>query len=174
MSYLLAMTLIKILTFLLGMKTMHSTKLKQGRKAPDFKFINKSGKEQSLSDLKGKKVVLYFYPKDSTPGCTAQACNLRDNYAALKRKGYVILGVSADSEKLHQKFTEKYDLPFTLIPDTDKTIIGKYDVWGKKKFMGREYEGIVRTTFVIDEEGKIEKILTDIDTKNHTDQILGE
>jgi thioredoxin-dependent peroxiredoxin len=148
------------------------TRLKVGDKAPDFKAKDQSGKEISLKDFKGKKLVLYFYPKDDTPGCTKEACNLRDNYSALKKKGYAIVGVSADTEKKHQKFIDKYDLPFSLLADTDKKVIEAYDVWGEKKFMGRVFDGIIRTTFVIDEKGKIEKIITDVDTKNHTEQIL--
>lgn len=150
----------------------HSTKLKEGQKAPDFTGKDENGKTVSLKDFTGKKVVLYFYPKDDTPGCTAQACNLRDNYKALLKKGYVVIGVSADEEKKHKKFKEKYDLPFPLIADVDLKIIKKYDVWGEKQFMGRTFDGIIRTTFVIDEKGKIEEIITKVDTKEHTAQIL--
>lgn len=150
----------------------HTTKWKAGDKAPDFKGKDQNGKLISLKDLKGKKVVLYFYPKDDTPGCTAQACNLRDNYSLLKKKGYVVIGVSADSEKKHQKFIEKYDLPFPLIADEEMEIIKKYDVWGEKKFMGKTYDGIIRTTFVIDEKGKLKEVITDVKTKEHTAQII--
>lgn len=148
--------------------------LKVGEVAPEFKAINQNGETISLNDYKGKKVVLFFYPKDSTPGCTAEACNLRDNYQELLKEGFVVIGVSADSEKSHQKFIEKNNLPFPLIPDVEKEIINSYGVWGPKKFMGKEYEGIHRTTFVISEEGKIEKIFTKVKTKNHTEQILEE
>lgn len=152
----------------------YSTHLKEGEQAPDFKAKDQTGTEVQLADFKGKKVVLYFYPKDDTPSCTNQACNLRDNYALLKEKGYVIIGVSADEEKKHVKFTKKYDLPFQLLADTDKKIILAYDVWGEKQFMGRIFDGIVRTTFVIDEKGRIEKIIRDVKTKSHTEQILND
>jgi len=154
------------------LKSSHSTRLKEGDKAPDFSFVNADGITISLKDLKGKKVILYFYPKDDTPGCTAESCNLRDNYSSLKRKGYEVIGVSKDDAKSHSKFIKKYKLPFTLIPDTDKEIIKDYDVWGKKTFMGRTFDGIIRTTFVIDEKGKIEKIIRKVDTDNHTEQII--
>jgi peroxiredoxin Q/BCP len=150
----------------------HSTRLKAGEQAPDFKANDQTGKEVRLSDFKGKKVVLYFYPKDDTPTCTNQACNLRDNHALLKKKGYVVLGVSADDEKKHVKFTKKYDLPFQLLADVDKKIIHAYDVWGEKLFMGRLFDGIVRTTFIIDEKGIIERVLTDVKSKTHAEQIL--
>jgi peroxiredoxin Q/BCP len=146
--------------------------LKEGDKAPDFAGNDQSGKTIKLADFKGKKLVLYFYPKDDTPGCTSQACNLRDNYSDFKKKGYEIIGVSADDEKKHTKFIEKYSLPFSLIADTDKAIINAYGVWGKKKFMGREYEGVLRTTFVIDEKGIIEKIIADVKVKEHSNQII--
>ena len=148
------------------------TRLKKGDKAPDFKAKDQNGKIVSLKDFKGKKLVLYFYPKDDTPGCTNEACNLRDNYSALKKQEYAIVGVSADDEKKHTKFIKKYELPFPLLADVDKKMIEAYDVWGEKHFMGRTYDGIVRTTFVIDENGKIEKVITDVDTKNHTEQII--
>ncbi len=148
--------------------------LKPGDKAPDFNGNDQQGKLISLNNFKGKKLVLYFYPKDDTPGCTAEACNLRDNYSTLIKKGYAIIGISADNEKSHQKFVEKFKLPFSLIADTDKQIIKAYGVWGPKKFMGREFDGILRTTFVIDENGVIEKIFSKVDTKNHTSQIIGE
>lgn len=150
------------------------THLKEGDKAPDFKARDQNGKEVSLSDFRGKKVVLYFYPKDDTPGCTAEACNFRDNYKDLRDKGFEVIGVSADNEKKHQKFADKYDLPFTLLADTDKEVINAYGVWGKKKFMGRTYDGIHRETFVIDEEGKIEKVFEKVKTKEATEQILGD
>lgn len=151
----------------------HPTTLKEGDKAPDFSVKDQDGKTVSLKDYKGKKVILYFYPKDDTPGCTAEACNLRDHYTMLQKKDYEVLGVSADSEKSHKKFADKFKLPFTLLADTDKDIVTKYGVWGEKKFMGRKYMGIFRTTFLIDEKGKIEKIIKEVDTKNHTEQVLG-
>ncbi len=147
-------------------------KLVVGDAAPEFTATDQHGKEISLQSFKGRKVVLYFYPKDDTPGCTAEACNLRDNYDALLKKGYVVIGVSPDPLKSHVKFTEKYELPFPLIPDTEKSIIMAYGAWGPKKFMGKSYEGVLRSTFVIDENGFIEKIFTKVDTKNHTEQIL--
>jgi peroxiredoxin Q/BCP len=150
----------------------HITHLKTGDKAPNFKAKDQDGNSISLKDFAGKKLVLYFYPKDDTPSCTNEACNLRDNFGSLKKKGYAIVGVSADEEKKHKKFIAKYDLPFPLIADTDKKVIEAYDVWGEKFFMGRTFDGIVRTTFVIDEKGKIEKVITDVKTKNHTEQIL--
>jgi len=148
------------------------TTLKQGDKAPDFKGTDQSGNIISLNDFKGSKLVLYFYPKDSTPGCTAEACDLRDNYAVLMKKGYNVIGVSADNEISHKKFIEKYNLPFPLIADTDKTIINAYGVWGRKKFMGKEFDGILRTTFIINESGVIEEIITKVETKNHSSQII--
>jgi len=148
------------------------THLKEGDKAPIFKGVDQSGNKVSLSDLKGKKVILYFYPKDMTPGCTAQACNLRDNYAALLKKGYAVVGVSTDGEKSHQKFAEKYELPFPLLADEDKKIVEQYGVWGEKKFMGKVYDGTHRTTFLINENGVIDKIISKPDTKNHTEEIL--
>ncbi len=143
-----------------------------GDTAPEIDAVDQNGNKISLSNYKGKKVVLYFYPKDNTPGCTMQACNLRDNYSTLQAKGYVVLGVSTDSEKSHQKFIEKFELPFPLIADTEKKVVEAYGVWGPKKFMGKEYMGTNRTTFVIDENGKIENIIEKVDTKNHTAQIL--
>ncbi len=147
--------------------------MKEGDKAPDFQGINELGEQVSLSDYKDKKLVLYFYPKDMTPGCTWQACNLRDEYSELKKAGYEILGVSPDSEARHQKFIGKHDLPFHLIADTEKVIAKAYGVWGLKKFMGREYMGIKRTTFII-ENGVITKIISKVKTKAHAAQILGE
>ena len=148
------------------------TRLKEGDKAPDFKGKDQDGKVISLKDFKGKKLVIYFYPKDDTPGCTVEACNLRDNYATLKKEGYEVVGISADEEKKHKKFIDKYKLPFTLIADVDKKIIEAFDVWGEKKFMGKVFDGIIRTTFVINEKGRIEKVISKVDTKNHTEQIL--
>lgn len=148
------------------------THLKEGDKAPIFKGTDQEGKEISLADLKGKKVILYFYPKDMTPACTNQACNLRDNYHVLLQKGYAVVGVSTDSEKRHRKFVEKYDLPFPLLADEDRAIHTLYGVWGEKKFMGRIYDGTHRTTFLINESGVIDKIIVRPDTKNHTAEIL--
>ncbi len=148
------------------------TTLREGDKAPDFKGVGQDGKPVSLADFKGKKVVLYFYPKDDTPGCTAQACNLRDHYRALKKKGFEVIGVSIDSIKSHKKFETKYKLPFTLIADEDKKIVEEYGVFGEKKFMGRTYMGTHRTTFLINEKGVIDKIITKPDTKHHTEEIL--
>jgi thioredoxin-dependent peroxiredoxin len=146
--------------------------LKEGDIAPSFSGKDQNGNTIDLKDFEGRKVVLFFYPKDNTPGCTAEACNLRDNYDGLKEQGYEIIGVSADSEKSHGKFASKFDLPFPLVADTDKKIINDYGVWGPKKFMGREYEGIHRTTFVIDAKGIIERIINKVKTKDHTAQIL--
>lgn len=143
-----------------------------GKKAPVFKGVDQNGNKISLTDFNGKKVILYFYPKDDTPGCTAQACNLRDNYTVLLQKGFTVIGVSADPVKAHKKFETKYQLPFPLIADEDKKIVEQYGVWGEKKFMGKTYMGINRTTFLICEEGKIKKIITKPDTKNHTEEIL--
>ena len=148
------------------------TGLKEGDKAPDFKGIIENGSEVKLSDYKGKKLVLYFYPKDNTPGCTAQACNLNENQIALKEVGFEILGVSADTAKKHTNFIEKYSLGFSLIADENKEVINAYQVWGPKKFMGKEYDGIHRTTFVINEQGNIEKVFTKVKTKDHANQIL--
>lgn len=143
-----------------------------GDKAPDFKGKNQNGDEIKLGDFAGKKLVLYFYPKDMTPGCIAESCDLRDNYQRLLSQGYEVLGVSMDSEKSHQKFIEKKELPFDLLADTEKEVIEAYEVWQLKKFMGREYMGIVRTTFIIDEKGVIEDIISKVKTKEHTAQIL--
>jgi len=146
--------------------------LKIGDKAPAINSVDQNGDAITLEEFKGKKVILYFYPKDMTPGCTVQSCNLRDNYKALLDKGYVVLGCSVDSPARHLKFIEKYDLPFSLISDEDKKVVEDYGVWGLKKFMGKEYMGISRTTFVIDEKGMIEDIIEKVNTKEHTTQIL--
>jgi len=146
--------------------------LKEGDMAPGFSATDQHGKEIKLSDYAGKKVILYFYPKDNTPGCNAEACNLRDNHNDLNTRGFEVIGVSADNLASHVKFTDKFGLPFRLIPDTEKEIIKAYGVWGPKKFMGKEYDGIHRTTFIIDEAGKIEKIFAKVKTKEHTKQIL--
>lgn len=148
------------------------SKIEIGALAPNFEALDQDGKTVKLSDYIGKKVILYFYPKDSTPGCTAEACNLKDNYSALLKKGFVVIGVSADSAMSHQKFIDKYSLPFPLIADTDKKVLNMYGVWGPKKFMGKSYDGINRMTFVIDEKGNLEKIFTKVETKTHTEQIL--
>jgi peroxiredoxin Q/BCP len=148
------------------------TTLKTGDKAPNFSAINQDEKSVSLSDFKGKKLVLFFYPKASTPGCTAEACNLSDNYQRLMDNGYEVLGVSADSAKRQLNFKTKYNFPYDLLADTDKTVINAYGVWGPKKFMGKEYDGIHRTTFIIDENAIIEDVITKVKTKDHTNQIL--
>ncbi|PLX01362.1 MAG: thioredoxin-dependent thiol peroxidase [Marinilabiliales bacterium] len=148
------------------------TKLKIGDKAPDFVGVDQNGNSISLADFKASKLILYFYPKDNTPGCTNEACDLRDNYNMWLEKGYKVVGVSPDSIASHQKFISKYDLPFPLIADVEKDIIKAYGAWGPKKLYGREYEGLLRTTFVIDEEGKVEQIFTKVKTKEHTNQIL--
>jgi peroxiredoxin Q/BCP len=146
--------------------------LSVGDKAPAFSGKDQDGKTVKLSDFKGKKVVLYFYPKDNTEGCTKQACNLRDNYKALQKAGYEVLGVSSDDEKSHTKFIAKFDLPFTLIADTDKKIHEAYGTWGEKSMYGKTYMGTYRTTFIIDEKGKIEEIIEKVKTAEHTAQIL--
>ena len=146
--------------------------LEVGQIAPDFEIENQDGQLISLSQFKGKKVVLYFYPKDSTPGCTAQACNLRDNYDTLLAQNYVILGISTDTEKRHQNFIKKNNLPFDLLVDTEKKVHALYDTWQLKKFMGREFMGTVRTTFIIDEDGNISEIIKKVKTKEHSEQIL--
>jgi endonuclease-3 len=151
----------------------HSTSIKIGNKAPDFSAKNQNGETISLNDFKGKNIVLYFYPKDNTPGCTLEACSLKDEYQYLTKQNYIVLGVSADDEKMHKKFAEKYELPFSLLADTNLTIIKAYDVWGKKQFMGKIFDGIIRTTFIIDEKGTISHIITDVKTKEHGKQILG-
>lgn len=144
-----------------------------GTKAPDFKTMDQDGKEVSLSALKGKKVVLYFYPRDMTPGCTAEACSLRDNYRALQKAGYEVFGVSTDNEKSHKKFIEKEKLPFRLLADTDKSVHAKYGTWVEKSMYGRKYMGTARVTYVINEHGVIDDVIEKVDTKNHAGQILG-
>ena len=148
------------------------TTIKPGDKAPDFESINQDGNKIKLSDFNNKKLVLFFYPKASTPGCTIEACNLSDNYELFKAKGYAILGVSADSPKRQLNFKNKFGFPYDLIADEDKIIINSYGVWGPKKFMGREYDGIHRTTFIIDENGYVSDVITKVKTKEHTSQIL--
>ena len=146
--------------------------LSVGGPAPDFTTTDQHGSPLRLSDFRGKKVVLYFYPKDDTTGCTAQACSLRDKYAELKKAGYEVLGVSIDGEKSHQKFITKYDLPFALAADTDMSVVAAYGVWQEKSMYGRKYMGTVRTTFLIDENGIITDIIEKVDTKNHAQQVL--
>lgn len=147
--------------------------LKVGDPAPQFTTKDQDGKPVSLSDFKGKKVVLYFYPNDMTPGCTAEACSLRDNYRALQKQGYVVLGISSNDEKSHQKFIAKENLPFSLLADTDKSVHEKYGTWAEKSMYGRKYMGTLRVTFVIDEKGVIKEIIEKVDTKNHASQVLG-
>jgi peroxiredoxin Q/BCP len=148
------------------------TNLKKGDKAPDFSGFDQDNKFHQLEDYKGKKLVVFFYPKANTPGCTAEACDLRDNYERFQANNYALLGVSADSEKAQLKFKEKFNFPFPLLADEDKSVIQAFDVWGPKKFMGKEYDGIHRTTFVIDENGIIVNVITDVKTKAHAAQIL--
>ena len=148
------------------------SKLKIGDTAPEINSVDQNNEPITLEQFKGKKVVLYFYPKDMTPGCTVQSCNLRDNYKELLAKGYVVLGCSADSPARHVKFIEKYDLPFSLISDEEKKVVKDYGVWILKKFMGKEYMGISRTTFIIDEKGIIKDVIDKVNTKDHTKQIL--
>jgi peroxiredoxin Q/BCP len=148
------------------------TQLKIGDKAPAFSCGDENGNIRSIKEYKGKKLVLYFYPKDSTPGCTAEACDLRDNYKTFQKKGYEILGVSPDTASKHQKFIAKYELPFSLLADEDHAVAEAYGAWGEKTLYGRKYMGILRSTFVIDEKGKIENIIEKVDTKNHSAQLL--
>lgn len=148
------------------------SELKQGSEAPAFTATNQNGEEVTLAQFRGKTVVLYFYPKDNTPGCTTQACNLRDNYQELTKMGVVVLGVSTDDEKSHTKFIEKHELPFTLLADTDKKIVEAYGVWVEKNMYGKKYMGTQRTTFIIDGDGNIAHIIKKVDTKNATAQLL--
>ncbi|MBS1507398.1 MAG: thioredoxin-dependent thiol peroxidase [Bacteroidetes bacterium] len=148
--------------------------LSVGTKAPDFIAKDQDGNEVKLSSLKGKKVVLYFYPKDMTPGCTAEACNLRDNYKVLQKQGYEVFGISTDDEKMHRKFIAKEKLPFRLLADTDKVVHAKYETWVEKSMYGRKYMGTARITYIIDEAGVISEVIEKVDTKNHTAQILGQ
>ncbi len=145
--------------------------LTEGQPAPVFSGMNQNGKTIALNDFKGKRVILYFYPKDNTPGCTAEACNLNDNLSSLVEKGFVVIGVSPDGEKSHQNFIAKFNLGFDLIADTEKEILKKYDAWGEKNMYGKITQGVLRKTYIIDGEGKIEKIIKKVDTKNHTEQI---
>ena len=148
------------------------SKFKAGDKTPHFEGINQNGKKISLEDFKGKKLILYFYPKDDTPGCTAESCNLNDNYEMWLSKGYDVVGVSPDSEKSHVKFIEKYNLKFNLIADTNHEILEAYDAWGEKSMYGKKYMGVLRTTYVIDEKGLIEAVFEKVNTKDHTNQII--
>ena len=148
------------------------TTLQPGDAAPAFSVTDQSGTVHTLSQYEGQKLVLFFYPKDNTPGCTAEACNLRDHYAELQEAGYALLGISPDSERKHQNFIEKFDLPFPLLADTDHAMLEAYGVWGPKKFMGRDYDGVHRTTFVIDEAGKVDRVIKKVKTKDHAAQIL--
>ena len=147
-------------------------KLKEGDKAPDFSVRDGEGQTVCLKDLRGKKVVLYFYPKDDTPGCTKEACSFRDSFAKFKKRGIEVLGVSLDSEARHKKFAQKYDLPFRLLADTDHAIVEGYGTYGEKKFMGRTYMGIHRMTFLIDEKGKIKKIFSKVKPEDHAEEVL--
>lgn len=146
--------------------------IQEGSKAPDFSLENDRGEKVSLKNLKGNPVVLYFYPKDMTPGCTQEACDFRDNWERVKKKGAVVLGVSADPVKKHQAFKEKYGLPFTLLSDEKKEMLKAYGVWQKKKFMGREFMGIVRSTFLIGKDGKVKKVWSPVSVKSHVDEVL--
>jgi peroxiredoxin Q/BCP len=148
------------------------SELKEGQQAPEFTGTDQDGNTVTLSQYKGQKVVLYFYPKDDTPGCTTEACDFRDNYAGLKSRGIIVLGVSVDDEKSHQKFAAKHSLPFTLLADTDQSIVTAYGVWGEKNMYGKKYMGTNRTTFLINEEGIISHIISKVDTKNATAQVL--
>lgn len=148
------------------------TTLQEGTKAPDFTAKDQDGNTVSLSDFRGKDIILYFYPKDDTPGCTAQACDFRDNYQALQQQGFTVIGVSTDDEQSHQKFISKHQLPFTLIADTDKQIVEAYGVWVEKNMYGKKYMGTARKTFVIDKEGNIRRIIGKVDTKNASQQVL--
>lgn len=148
------------------------THLKEGDQAPAFEGVNELEETVSSADYEGKKLILFFYPKDNTPGCTAAACNLRDNYDTLKQQGFELLGVSPDSAKKHANFIKKHEFPFHLLADTEKEVMNAYGVWGPKKFMGREFDGVHRTTFVIDEAGKVDKVFKKVKTKDHTAQIL--
>ncbi|HMQ59131.1 MAG TPA: thioredoxin-dependent thiol peroxidase [Flavilitoribacter sp.] len=149
-------------------------RLKKGDPAPDFSAVNEKGETVTLSDFRGKKLVLYFYPQDNTPTCTKEACNLRDGYAELREKGFEILGVSPDSAKKHTSFRRKFNLPFSLLADTDRKIVNDYGVWGPKKFMGMNIVSVHRTTFIIDEKGIIERIITNVVSGKHVQQILEE
>jgi len=145
--------------------------LQVGAELPNITVTDQHGSKHKLVELTGKKAIIFFYPKDNTPGCTAESCNLRDNYSELKKMGFTVLGVSADDEKSHLKFIDKFDLPYTLIADTEKEMINAFGVWGPKKFMGKEYDGINRTTFII-ENARVSHVIEKVKTKEHTEQIL--
>lgn len=149
-----------------------STSLNIGDKAPAFSLKNQDGKKVSLKDFKGQKLVIFFYPKDMTPTCTVEACNLRDNYSALQKKGIQVIGVSPDDEKSHIKFIDKHELPYTLLADPEQVMLNAYGVWGEKSMYGRKYMGVLRTTFLINEDGKIHDIISKVEAKNHAAQIL--
>lgn len=144
----------------------------EGQAAPDFTLLDENEKSHKLSDYRGKLVVLFFYPRDDTPGCTVEVCNFRDDYSVYEKTGAVLLGVSADDSKSHTKFIKKFDLPFTLLADTEKEVVRSYGVWGKKKFMGKEYEGISRTTFLIDADGKISTIFEKVKPAKHSEEVI--
>ena len=148
--------------------------LKEGDLAPAIKAVDQSGELITLEEYRGKKIVLYFYPKDNTPGCTAESCDLRDNYSQFIEKGFEVIGVSADSEKSHQKFISKYKLPFRLISDVDKKVLQDYNAWGEKKLYGKTYMGVLRKTYIIDDKGYVEKIIEKVKTKDHSRQIFSE
>ena len=148
------------------------TTLKKGDKAPNFSSLDESGKLHKLADYKGKKLVVFFYPKANTPGCTAEACDLRDNFSRFEANNFALLGVSADSQKAQSKFKDKFEFPFPLLADEDKSVIQAFGVWGPKKFMGKDYDGIHRTTFIIDENGIIDEVISEVKTKEHASQIL--
>ncbi len=150
------------------------SQLKVGDQAPQFSGLNEKGETINLSDFAGKKLILFFYPKDNTPGCTAEACSLRDHFTELQAQGYNLLGVSPDSPRKHQNFINKFDFPFSLLADQELEVIKAFGVWGRKKFMGREFDGVLRTTFIIDENGVIERIISKVKTKAHAEQILEE
>jgi peroxiredoxin Q/BCP len=159
-----------------GFGTLKKEQMNVGERAPEVLGTNEKGEEIRLANYKGKKLVIYFYPKDNTSGCTTQACNLRDNYADLRKAGYEIIGVSVDDEKSHQKFIDKNNLPFTLIADTNKKLVEQFGVWAEKKMYGRSYMGTLRTTFIINEEGIIERIISskEVNTKEHAEQIINQ
>jgi peroxiredoxin Q/BCP len=146
--------------------------IEEGKPAPDFELTSDRGETVKLSDLRGKPVVLYFYPKDDTPGCTAQACGIRDAYGEFQRSGAVVLGISPDDERSHEKFRDKYELPFPLLADTEHEVAEQYGVWGEKKYMGKSYMGVKRWTFVIDEDGNVKKVLPDVKPAEHADDVL--
>jgi len=155
-------------------KNFRQMKLKEGQKAPEIKAENQNGELISLSGFKGKKVILFFYPKDNTPGCTAEACNLNDNYSELTEKGFIVMGVSPDPVKSHKRFSDKFSFQYNILSDTEKKTLNNYGVWGEKKMYGKSYMGVLRTTFIVDEDGMIEKIIEKVKTKDHTNQILEE